>query len=260
VRLLGFALGGEAGSRLADRLRMATSPSTLLRLIRRTPDPMAAPPRVLGVDDFAVRKGRTSGTLLVDLERHRPIELLPDRTSGSLAALLKAHPGIEGISRDRSTEYARGATGGAPQAIQVADRFHLLVNLREALERLFDRNRVHLRGFVLPRPGDVAIPTSAQRQPARRSPVEETARQAHIAARYERHAHIQALHEPGLASSLSPASSSLVGGRCSATFAWMHTPLVSGAIVAAASWTPICPTCIGGGRMAATLGCSYGGR
>ena len=198
VRLLAFALGGQAGSRVSHRLLMTISPSTLLRLIRRTPDAPTVSPRVLGVDDFAFQKGRTYGTLLVDLERHRPIDLLPNRTATTLASWLQAHPEVEIMSRDRSTEYARGATEGAPHAIQVADRFHLLVNLREALERLLDRNRVHLRGFVLPPTSDGAVPAAAHRKPGRRSPVEEAARQAHITVRQERHSHIQILHKQGL--------------------------------------------------------------
>ena len=151
LQLIGFALGGEAGSRLVERLRMTISPSTLLRLVRRAPDSVDAQhtPRVLGVDDFATRKGRTYGTILVDLEQHRPIELLPDRSAQALENWLRKHPGVEIISRDRSTEYTKGATVGAPDAIhQIADRFHLLMNLREAVERLLDRNRSQFRGIV----------------------------------------------------------------------------------------------------------------
>jgi hypothetical protein len=84
-------------------------------------------------------KGRTYGTILVDLERHRPIDLLPDRTAATLAAWLQTHPEVEIITRDRSTEYARGASEGAPTALQVADRWHLLQNLRQMLERLLSR-------------------------------------------------------------------------------------------------------------------------
>jgi transposase len=148
LQQLGLALGGEAGARLGAKLHLLTSADTLLRLIRQLPAPPMAPPAILGVDDWAMRRGRTYGTLLVDLERHQPLDLLPDRTADTLAAWLRAHPGVTIISRDRSTEYARGAALGAPAAQHVLDRWHLARNLREALERLLDR--LHRRLAALP--------------------------------------------------------------------------------------------------------------
>jgi transposase len=151
VRVVGLAVGARAGSRLAKRLQLLVSPSTLLRLLRQTPQPTYATPRVLGVDDFARRKGTTYGTILVDLEKHCPIEMLPTRSAEALAVWLRKHPGIEIITRDRSTEYTRGITEGAPNAVQVADKFHILCNLRDALERVLDHNRAKLGGISLPR-------------------------------------------------------------------------------------------------------------
>ena len=136
LRAVGYAVGGEGGARLVGRLGIAISPDTILRQLRRqVPAPLTSP-RVLGIDDFAFKRGQRYGTLLVDLEQRQPVDLLPDRQAESVAAWLKGHAGIEIISRDRAGAYAEGARLGAPQAVQVADRWHLLKNIRETLERL----------------------------------------------------------------------------------------------------------------------------
>jgi len=145
---IAFALGGQAGSRLASKLQMPISGDTLLRMIRSTPVPSPLEPAVIGVDDWARRRGRVYGTILVDLERHQVIDLLTDRTAETLAQWLRCHPGVKVVTRDRSMEYARGISEGAPQAVQVADRWHLLINLREALQRLLDRLRPELNALL----------------------------------------------------------------------------------------------------------------
>jgi transposase len=145
VRVLGSEAGGEAGARMAARLRMPLSGDTVLRILHSTPASTQPTPRVLGIDDFALRKGRVYGTILVDLERRRPVDLLPERTAETVATWLRDHPGIEIIARDRAQDYARGATEGAPEATQVADRFHLLCNLHEVLTRYLQRIAPALR-------------------------------------------------------------------------------------------------------------------
>lgn len=196
VQHLGFALGGEAGSRLAHVLHLPTSPDTLLRAVRHVPLPERPTPRVLGVDDWAIQRGRTYGTLLVDLERHRPVDLLPDRTAETLAAWLQAHPGVEIISRDRSTEYARGALLGAPQAQHVLDRWHLLRNLTDALERLLDRIQRRLR--ILPPSESTSKDVSIYERSTRRSTTDQAARVERRSRRLERYDAVRVLHDQGI--------------------------------------------------------------
>jgi transposase len=134
---IALSLGGSAAVHFGQRLNSEASPNTFLRFVTRLSLPEKSTPRIVGVDDFALRRGHQYGTIVVDLETHQPIALLPDRTAETLAAWLKAHPGIEILSRDRSKTDERGMSEGAPDAIQVADRFHLLQNLEETLEKAF---------------------------------------------------------------------------------------------------------------------------
>jgi len=137
--LLGFALGGEAGQCLVAGMGLATSPDTLLRLIHAASDVSHPTPRVLGVDDFSFRRRISFGTILIDLEKRIPVDLLPDREAETFAKWLLEHPGVEIISRDRGGDYARGGKQGTPNAKQVADRWHLLKNLSETMQSFFLR-------------------------------------------------------------------------------------------------------------------------
>jgi transposase len=137
---LGLALGGEAGARLAEKTAMPTSPDTLLRRVKQAGARSSPSPRLVGIDDWAWCKGQKYGTIVVDLETREVIDLLPDRDAVTVGTWLAAHPGIELVSRDRASAYSQAATESASQAQQVADRWHLLKNVREAIERLFERH------------------------------------------------------------------------------------------------------------------------
>jgi transposase len=149
-RTLGLALGGEPGSRLAAELAVPTSADTILRRVKTTPAEPEPSYRFVGIDDFALRKGHTYGTILVDLERGRVIDLFDGRDGLPVTVWLKAHPGIEVITRDRATVYANASSDGAPQALQVADRFHLIGNIRELVERLFEQHASALDAALEP--------------------------------------------------------------------------------------------------------------
>jgi transposase len=157
VRIIGHAMGGRPGERLMFRLGMPVSDDTILRAVKRVHlAPGAVPLRVIGVDDWAWKKGQTYGTILVDLERRRVVDLLPIRSAESVAEWFAQHPEIEFISRDRHGLYADGARRGAPQARQVADRFHLALNLSETVEKELGRHRSFLS---IPKPvGTSAAP------------------------------------------------------------------------------------------------------
>lgn len=200
LRDVGFALGGEPGKRLLRRLRMRTSPRTLLRIMRQRQDVRVIAPCVLGVDDWAIRKGCSYGTILVDLERQCPIDLLSGRDAETLSRWLHDHPGIAVIARDRSTEYIRGATTGAPAAVQVADRWHLLHNLRQMLERCLSRRRSELQLLPLLSP-DPNPQSSSQMQlragPFQRSTPEREASAASHARWSAVHQEVQRLRSEG---------------------------------------------------------------
>ena len=198
---LGRALGGKAGVQLGHAWDVVMSRNTLLRMLRKQPAPSFPTPRVLGVDDFALRKRHTYGTILVDLARRQPVELLPDRTAETVAQWLREHPGVEVIARDRSSTYAEGARQGASEAIQVADRFHVLQNLRETLDEVFTTHHhaldaVHAAARQQPVPlldGTLAVPVPPPPTPAR-AEQQAAQRAAQRQALYEQ---VWALHRQG---------------------------------------------------------------
>jgi transposase len=211
---IGLALGGAAGSRLAHQLMLPAGVDLLLVLVRRAPLTPRPRPRAIGVDEWAHRKGQSYGTIIVDLETGDPLDVLPERSAESLSHWLKEHPGVEVIGRDRAGVYAEGAREGAPEAIQVADRWHLLKNGSEMLLRVLQMHQPAIEQALtaVPVPGpapQTALMTTADgAQPAPEHPAETTAtspalsraeqmgqqRQAVRQARYDT---IHQLHQQG---------------------------------------------------------------
>jgi excisionase family DNA binding protein len=136
---IGLATCGRLGARLASRLGIATSWMTIVRRVMALPTKPAESVLCLGIDDFSFLRGRTFGTVLVDLDNHEVIDLLADRQAETATTWMQTHPEITHVSRDRGSEYASAASAGAPQAVQVADRFHVCKNLSEAVQRLLAR-------------------------------------------------------------------------------------------------------------------------
>jgi transposase len=187
---------------------MPTSPDTLLRRIKSAPEAVGPLPRYVGVDDWAWKKGHRYGTILIDLERRCVIDILPGRDGEALKVWLREHPGVEVISRDRWAAFAQASTEAAPQAKQVADRWHLLKNLREAIERLLERRYSTVRDALksdlptaaptaeLPTNTAVPEPTPPCAEPTPRSPRQE-ARHAKRQRRVERFERARQLHAEG---------------------------------------------------------------
>ena len=183
-------VGGEPGARLLRRLAITTSPDRLLRAAHALDVPSTSPPAALGVDDFAFCRGRSYGTVIVDLATGRAVDLLPDRQADTVASWLQSHANVEVVARDRSREYASGITKGAPQAKQVLDRWHVLKNLREAVEHELAGKQPDIAKLFAPGQEDLA--------PVCRYGKEREAQEVSLARRRAQHQQVHALHKQGV--------------------------------------------------------------
>jgi transposase len=203
LREMGFELGGEAGARLAKQLSYPGSPDTILRLVKRAELPTVPAPRVVGLDDWSWKRRLRYGTLICDLESRKPLDVLADRSVETVSAWFVAHPSVEIVSRDRSSEYAAAIKKGAPQAIEVADSWHLGKNLAESIQTLLARCRAEIRRALqaetMPEPerAETEAVLGEAKRPAR-SRREEQARLARRAQKLDRYAQVLELRDQGL--------------------------------------------------------------
>jgi transposase len=202
LRQLGFALGGEAGARLGRELSIPGSPDTLLRLVKRTELPAPSSPRVVGIDDWSWKRRLRYGTLICDLEHGVPIDVLPDRSVETVSAWFAKYPSVEIVSRDRSSEYAAAIRKGAPQARQVADRWHIAKNIAESVTTLLARCRAEIRQALQAQAtpeqerADLEVVPEGRRPPRSRSV--ELAREGRRAQKLDRYTQVVELHHQGL--------------------------------------------------------------
>ncbi len=196
LQALGTATCGEMGTRLAAHLGIQTSPTTILRRIMALSSAPVEAVSHLGIDDFALRRRRNYGTVLVDLQRHQVIDLLPDRKAETAKAWIRAHPEIKLVSRDRAGDYATAARQGAPQAVQTADRFHLVKNLAEAVEKALVHCRAELQKG--PKAKSVAKAEVPEEPLLSLLTSDGQSYSAHQTERYERYQHVMTLHKQGM--------------------------------------------------------------
>jgi transposase len=198
VEHIGLATSGMLGTRLGERIGIRTSWMTILRRIMARP---AAPvERVvqLGIDDFSFRRGRTFGTILVDMQSHKVIDLLLDRKVETASAWMSAHPEIDLVSRDRAGDYASAAKASAPQAVQCADRFHILKNLGEALEGVLARHLAAYRRGQTEKFSATPLSDAQSKQPPKLSPKATKQSQAKREERLSQYKQVVTLRKLGL--------------------------------------------------------------
>jgi transposase len=197
VENIGLATSGMLGARLGERLGIRTSWMTIVRRMMALPTAPGGQVSQLGIDDFSFRRGRRFGTILVNMQSRQTIDLLPDRKVETAAAWMAAHPEIELVSRDRGGDYASAAAAGAPQAVQCADRFHLLKNLGEALEGVLARHLAAHRRGVAQKSSATPLEDAPSQQPPNLSPKAANLQQAKREERLSRYQHVVTLHQQG---------------------------------------------------------------
>jgi len=202
LKEMGFEQGGEAGARLGKKLGYPGSADTILRLVKQDLLPTPSSPRVVGIDDWSWKRGLRYGTLICDLENNRPIDVLADRSVQTVSAWFEKRPSVEIVSRDRSSEYAAAISKGAPQALQVADLWHIGKNLSESVQTLLARCRAEIRrGLQMQtepvQEPEVTEPVLEEERPPARSYSVKLAQEGRRAQKLDQYEQVIELHQQG---------------------------------------------------------------